>query len=273
MKSSVLMSVYRNDNPQHLRLALKSIYEDQTVKPDEIVVVFDGELTDELNAVLSEFQAGKENFVYYYPQSENKGLGEALRIGSEVCHGELIFRMDADDISVPTRFEQQLAYMEAHPEIDVLGGIIQEFQLSPEEKMRRRNVPEKHEDIVAMAKHRNPMNHVTVCIRRKSLIECGGYMPLPGMEDYYLWLRMISAGCGLANLATSLVYVRVGNGFVNRRRGKELIHSRLLIQKYMLRNHIVNIFEALFNVDSMIMFIYCPQSLQGFIYKFFLRKR
>ena len=118
---SVLMSVYKNDDPGFLSIALKSIYDDQTVKPDEIVVVFDGPLTDKLYAVLNEFQLGKENVVKYFPQEENHGLGEALRIGSEKCTCDYILRMDSDDISDSHRFERQIAYVETHPEIDALG--------------------------------------------------------------------------------------------------------------------------------------------------------
>ena len=81
MPYSVLMSVYKNDSPQFLALALESIYDKQTRKPDEIVVVFDGPLTDELNNVLNDFYVGKEDVVFYYPQEINRGLGEALRIG------------------------------------------------------------------------------------------------------------------------------------------------------------------------------------------------
>ena len=121
MTYSVLMSVYKNDNPAFLKLALESIYDNQTRKPDEIVVVFDGPIPDELSEVLNNFRIGKESVVFYYPQEINRGLGEALRIGSEKCTGDYILRMDSDDISDPERFVKQIAYVEAHPEIDALG--------------------------------------------------------------------------------------------------------------------------------------------------------
>ena len=169
MKYSVLMSVYKNDNPDFLKIALESIYEKQTRKPDEIVVVFDGPLTELLYTVLDEFAKGKESIVHYLPQKVNLGLGEALRIGSSFCSGDYILRMDSDDISVPERFEKQIAYLEAHPEVDVLGADIAEFQDSPDEEMRLRVCPERHEDIVRMGKKRNPMNHVSVCLKREAL--------------------------------------------------------------------------------------------------------
>lgn len=224
MKYSVLMSVYKNDSPVFLETALKSIFEDQTRKPDEIVVVFDGPLTEELYHTLDMFKKGKEEVVRYYPQGENKSLGEALRIGSEKCKGDYILRMDSDDVSDPLRFEKQISFIEAHPEIDVVGTDIAEFIESPDEPNKRMRVcPSKHEDIVRMGKKRNPMNHVTACINREALVKCGGYQTLLLLEDYYLWLHMMVAGCKLANINEPLVYVRVGNGFDSKRGSKERI--------------------------------------------------
>ena len=120
MKCSVLMSIYKNDNPEFLKIALESIYEKQTRKPDEIVVVFDGELTPELYAVLDDFREDKDGIAFYYPQEVNRGLGQALRIGSEKCTGEYIFRMDADDISHPTRFSKQFEFLEEHSLFQIL---------------------------------------------------------------------------------------------------------------------------------------------------------
>ena len=138
-KFSVLMSVYSKDDASFLERALTSIYEEQTQKPDEIVVVFDGPLTEALYGVLDLFAKDKKNVVKYLPQAENKGLGEALRIGSEACTGDYIFRMDSDDISHPLRFEKQAAYVEAHPDVDVVGSDISEFYESyTEEEMRVR---------------------------------------------------------------------------------------------------------------------------------------
>ena len=224
MKYSVLMSVYKNDDADFLKIALESVYDKQTRKPDEVVVVFDGPLKESLYTVLDEFQRGREDVVKYYPQEVNRGLGEALRIGSELCTGDYILRMDSDDISDKRRFEKQVAYVEAHPEVDAIGTDIAEFNTDPfTEKIRLRVCPERHEDIVRMAKRRNPMNHVTACIKKSALMKAGGYQTLLLLEDYLLWLNMIVAGCKLANLNEPLVYVRVGNGFDGKRGSKERI--------------------------------------------------
>ena len=272
MKCSVLMSVYKNDNPDFLKIALESIYEKQTRKPDEIVVVFDGELTPELYTVLDKFKENKEDVVFYYPQEVNQGLGQALRIGSEKCTGDYIFRMDADDISVPERFEKQLAYIEANPEIDVLGTDIAEFDISPAEEMRLRICPEKHNDIIRMGKKRNPMNHVSVCMKRSALEKCGGYETLLLLEDYYLWLKMIASGCKLENMHEALVYVRVGNGFDSKRSSKVRIAGWKELQKFMLKHELINKIEAATNMVYIVGFVYCPVGLKKLVYSKLLRK-
>lgn len=273
MKISVLMSVYKNDNPLFLCRALKSIYEEQTRKPDEIVIVFDGPLTDELYLVLDEFAEDKAGIVRYYPQEVNKGLGESLRIGVEKCTGNYIFRMDSDDISDPIRFEKQIAYMESHPNIDVVGTDIAEFDQLPDEKnMRIRSCPAEHSDIVIMGKKRNPMNHVTVCMKRTALEKCGGYETLFLLEDYYLWLKMISAGCVLANINEPLVYVRIGNGFNSKRGSKVRVKGWKVLQKYMLKHGMITKFEARMNMLYIRVFTYSPGWLRKFAYDKILRK-
>lgn len=260
MKYSVLMSVYKNDNPTFLKIVLESVYEQQTRKPDEIVVVFDGALTDDLYGVLNSFRSGKENIVYYYPQDVNRGLGEALRIGSEKCTGDYIFRMDSDDISAPDRFEKQITYVEANSDIDVLGTDIAEFNYSVEEDMRVRACPKQHDDIVKMSKRRNPMNHVSVCMKRSALEKCGGYENLLLLEDYYLWLKMIVAGCKLENMNESLVYVRVGNGFNSKRSSKIRIVGWKVLQDYMMEHNLINKKEAKVNMVYIKMFVYMPMA-------------
>ena len=270
---SVLMSVYKNDDADFLRIALESIFDKQTRKPDEIVVVFDGPLKEHLYNVLNEFQKGKEDVVKYYPQEVNRGLGEALRIGSELCTGDYLIRMDSDDISDAKRFEKLIAYVEAHPEIDAVGTDIAEFNKDPfTEEMRKRVCPTKHEDIVEMCKKRNPMNHVTACIKKESLMKAGGYQTLLLLEDYLLWINMICAGCKLANIDETLVYVRVGNGFDSKRGSKERVIGWRVLQDKMLEGGIISKWEAIKNMIYIRVFVSTSPKLKKFIYKYFLRK-
>ena len=272
-KYSVLMSVYKKDSPEYLQIALKSIYEQQSIKPDEIVIVVDGPIPENLRKVLDSFKKDKEKIVKIIQQEQNKGLGEALKKGTEYCTGDYIFRMDSDDISVFDRFEKQINYIEKHSNIDVLGGNIAEFQKSIDEENKRLRVcPMNHEDIVKMGKKRNPMNHVTVCIKKEALVNSGGYQSLLYLEDYYLWLRMIVNNCKLENLNETLVLVRVGNGFEGRRSTKKYIEGWKTLQNFMKKNKMINFIEAKLNMIYIRDFVSTPPWLKKIIYKFILRK-
>lgn len=272
-KYSVLMSVYKNDDPDFLKIALESIFDRQTRKPDEVVIVFDGPLKEPLYQVLNEFQKGKEDVVKYYPQEVNRGLGEALRIGSELCAGDYLLRMDSDDISAADRFEKQIAFVETHPEIDVVGTDIAEFNNDPfTEEMRTRVCHANHEDIVKMCKKRNPMNHVTACIKKTSLMKAGGYQTLLLLEDYLLWINMICTGCKLANINESLVYVRVGNGFDSKRGSKERIRGWRKLQNIMIEHKMITRFEGMLNMIYINAFVRTPAGLKKIIYSILLRK-
>ncbi len=273
MKYSVLMSVWKKDAPEFLRLALESIYEKQTRKPDELVVIFDGPLPQSLLDVLNTFAADKPDIVTYLPQEENRGLGAALHIAAAHCTGDFIFRMDADDISAPERFAEQIAYLEAHPETDVLGTATAEFETDPADASRICSFPETHEGIVKLAKSRNPINHMSVCIRREALTRVGSYQPMMLMEDYYLWLRMIADGCHFANLQKPLVYVRTGNGFYNRRSASTQIQSWRKMQDFMVEHRMIGRFTRMKNMLVVHVFVRIPPSLKKWVYSVFMRKK
>ena len=217
---SVLLSVYGKEVPDFLDEALRSL-ERQSLIPDEIVVVKDGPLTPELEKVLERHVHNGNGIPYRMVQlAENRGLGEALNAGLKYCRYPWVARMDTDDIATEDRFAAQMEYLQRHPELDILGGWICEFdEADPAECARERRVPETHEAIVRFAKYRNPMNHMTVIFRKEAVEEAGGYRPMPGMEDYYLWMRMLQRGKRFANLPRVLVRARAGRAMLRRRQG------------------------------------------------------
>ena len=125
MKFSVLMSVYKNEKPEYFRAALESVLS-QTMMPDEIILIRDGEVPVELQNVIDSFVNGNKTLFTYIPLDKNGGLGNALNIGLKEAKNELVARVDTDDICVPTRFEKQVTFMIAHPDISVCGGQIYE---------------------------------------------------------------------------------------------------------------------------------------------------
>lgn len=218
MKFSVLISVYHRENPAYLDKALQSIL-GQSLSPSEIILVKDGSLTPALDKVIINHQKAYDDLYKIIVLKRNLGLGKALNEGLKHCSYDWVARMDSDDIALPDRFEKQIAYLEKHSNVDILGSWICEFNVDPCICIKQRKVPSTHEQIVAFAKYRNPLNHMTVVFRKKAVLDAGGYMPMNGFEDYFLWMRMLMNGKKFANLPEVLVKARTGKGMISRRQG------------------------------------------------------
>ncbi len=189
MLFSVLMSLYAKEHPEFLYRSLQSIWDKQTLKPAEIVLVKDGPLTPELERVISDFQTRTPLKVVAL--SKNQGLGKALNAWLQACSYDLVARMDTDDISKPERFERQVSVFEKHPEFSLVGAWIEEFIDAKEHIVAVRKVPERHEEIYSFAKS----NHPVVMFRKTAVLRCGNYRHCISYEDYYLWVRMLANGC------------------------------------------------------------------------------
>ena len=227
---STLLSVYHKEDPRYLEQALMSI-EDQTLLPSEIVLVKDGPLTEALEAAIQK-HVDRSKIPYVLVELEkNMGLGEALMRGLEACQYAWVARMDTDDIALSERFEKQAAYLRRHPDTDILGGWICEFDEDPAHCQRERRVPPSHEKIVRFAKYRCPLNHMTVFFRKEAVLDAGGYLPMHGFEDYYLWMRMLQKGKRFANLAEVLVKARAGREMIARRQGWQYATNEWQLEK------------------------------------------
>ncbi|WP_439327728.1 glycosyltransferase family 2 protein [Lonepinella sp. BR2357] len=232
MKFSVLMSLYIKEKPEYLRACLQSLVT-QTRPADEILLVLDGAITPALQAVIDEFTAILP--LKLLPLAQNVGLGKALNQGIQAASHDWIFRMDTDDICYPDRFEKQVAFIEQHPEVVILGGQIAEFGANIEDIVSYRKVPTTASDIVTFTQKRCPFNHMTVAYQRQAVLKAGGYQGL--QEDYYLWINLVAQNpTQVANLSDILVYARVGNGMVGRRRG--LSQAKFEWQLYRLKSQV-----------------------------------
>jgi len=229
---SVLMSVYYKEKPDHLNESIRSIYE-QTVQTNDFVLVCDGPLTEELNAVISGWGKSFGGKMHVFRLKENHGLGFALNAGIKRCKNELVARMDSDDIAVSDRCYRQLKVFEEHPETDVVSGTVSEFNMVPGDLNTKRIVPESDADILAFAKKRNPFNHPCVMYKKSRVTEAGGYKQFYLLEDYYLWVRMLLKGAKGHNIQEPLLYMRVGNGMYKRRSGIKHARSQIRLFRYM----------------------------------------
>lgn len=269
---SVLISTYNKDRPIDFRKAIESVSFNQTVSPDEILVVIDGPVSEELSETIKYI----ENHIPYvktYWLPQNVGLGNAMKIGVDLCSNELIARMDADDIAVPNRFEKQIRFFEENPDISIVGGQISEFINEPQNVVGCRQVPCQQEDLARYTKSRCPFNHMTVMFKKSDVIAVGNYQDWHYNEDYYLWIRMAEADCKFANLPDTLVNVRVGKEMYARRGGWKYFKSEKGIQDYMLKRNIISFPRYLFNVAvRFCVQVAMPNKVRGFIFQKLFRK-
>lgn len=273
MKFSVCTSIYRNDKPEFIRAAVDSMLVDQSVKPDEIVLVQDGPVPKTLSQLLSEYEDKYATIMHVVRLEKNGGLGNALKLGVETAKYDIIARMDSDDICLPDRFEKQLNYLAEHPECDIVGGQMTEFIDTPDNIVGRREVPLTNKEIYEFMKSRCALNHVTVMFRKESVLKVGNYQDWFWNEDYYLWVRMMMAKCQFANIPDVAVNVRSGADQYARRGGKKYFDSEIGIKKLMLEKGMITRKEFFINyIQRFIIQLMLPNSIRGWVFRTFARK-
>lgn len=266
------MPVYYKENPLFFEQALDSVL-NQTLLPDEIVIVKDGPLTKELDTIIDKCISKYPNLFNIVALEKNVGLGEALRIGIEKCSFDIIARMDSDDIAKKDRFEKQIKYLKEYPDIDVLGSWISEFEDNPENIISCRQLPVEHKEIYKFGQFRCPMNHQTVMFKKEAVLKAGNYKKFKNIEDYYLWGRMLINGAKFANIPECLVNVRAGNAMFKRRANLTyFFNSELPLQIEFLKIGFTNIYQFLRNSLLKFLLRAMPLGLMSLYYKKFLRQ-
>lgn len=265
MNFSVLLSLYYKENPNYLRESLDSIFT-QTVLPNEIIMVKDGPLTEELDQTVLEYEK-KYSFFKVIPLEQNQGLGKALNIGLDACTNDIVARMDTDDIAKSDRFEKQLKQFENHPELDVVGAWIEEFEGNIANVSSIRKVPQEHKDIYKYAQKRNPVNHPVVMFRKTAVLKAGGYQHFPLFEDYFLWVRMLMNGAKFHNIQEGLLYFRFTPDMFQRRGGWQYALTEIKLMKLYYKMGFINALTFLQNVVLRFAARVIPNNLRGYLYK------
>lgn len=247
-KYSVLMSIYFKENPNHFEECLNSILK-QTILPDEIVLVKDGELTEELDKVIEEFKLKIREINLIIIQNEkNIGLGQSLNKGITYCKHELIARVDTDDINYEMRMQKQLEIFKTYPEIDICGTYIEEFITDSANAVSIRRVPTFNEDIKKKSKKKNPLNHMSVMFKKSKVLAAGNYEDVAYFEDYYLWLKMLSKGFIFYNIPEVLVSARLNEDFYSRRGGYQYLKKEFKFQKKIYNEGFSSLLTYISNV-------------------------
>jgi hypothetical protein len=229
---SLLMSVWRGDDPGFLSAAFTSVVHDQTRRPDDVVLVQDGPVTPMLAETIATLVESSPVPTTVLALDANVGLGVALDKGMAACAHDIIARMDADDIALPHRFTVQVPLVEAG--VDLVGSSMLEFGSDPADIVGRRVPPIDPVVIVRYARFYQPFNHPTVVYRRSVVEAAGGYRHLALMEDYLLFAKMIERGARVANVEEPLVLYRVGAGAYARRGGVAILKSEWRLQRQLV---------------------------------------
>lgn len=270
-KFSISMCVYGGDNAEWFRTSVESVL-NQTQIPNEIVLVVDGPVPDDLNAVIRNYE---ELELFNIIRLEtNQGHGIARKTGLDNCTNDLVAIMDADDICTRNRFEKQIEAFHNYPDSDIVGGMITEFIDTPDNVVGKRIVPLEDSEIKEYMQRRCPMNLVTVMFKKTSIEKVGGFIDWYCEEDYYLWLRMDLANMKFRNVDDVLVNVRVGEDMYQRRGGVKYFKSEAKLQKYMLDNKIIGLPRYIINVsERLVLQVLMPNKLRGFIFQKFARSK
>lgn len=273
MEFSILLSLYFKENSTALEQCFQSIWQDQTIKSNEIVLVLDGKIGDELTQCVQKWKLIIGKPLKVIPLDHNVGLGKALNKGLENCSNEWVFRMDTDDICKPDRFAKQIQFIEDNPEVVLFSSQIIEFKDTPEDGTVLKTVPVLYDDIIKYAQKRSPFNHMVVAYKKSIIESVGGYQHHLFMEDYNLWLRVIGNGYKVGNHQEVLLYARVGNGMHARRKGFQYIKSekQLLDLKKQLNLQSPVHANILFLIRSA--FRLLPSGMLAKVYNRFLRKK
>lgn len=270
-KFSVNICVYHKDNVDDFRTAVESVTVKQSLKPDEVVIVADGPLYGELDKIVSSYEKQEGFKVLRLPK--NVGHARARQTALDASSYNIIAIMDADDISVPNRFELQMKAFDGNPDMAVIGGQINEFIGSPENVVGTRQVPLDDAAIKTYLKSRCPMNLVTAMFRKDYVQTVGGYREWFCEEDYYLWIRLAKADYSFMNLPDNLVNVRVGADMYRRRGGWRYFRSEARLQGYMLRHRLISLPRYLYNTAGRFAVqVAMPNCLRGFIFQKLFRK-
>ena len=267
---SVLLSLYIKEKPEFLEQALRSVFE-QSCLPAEVVLVLDGPVTGELQAVVDKFMFQYPKVLKIIPLEQNVGLGLALNEGLKHCSYEYVARMDTDDICKPTRFEKQLAAFEQNPSAAVISSWIDEFVGSPENIVSIRKLPEKNSELVNYAQTRNPMNHPSVMFKQSAIWAVGGYKHFYLLEDYYLWARLITGKYELYNIQESLLQFRISSQMIARRGGWKYAKSEIKLFQTFRTMGLISFGVFLRIILIRVSFRLIPTHVRTVLYRKFLR--
>lgn len=271
MTTSVLMSTYCKERPEYLNMSLDSIWTAQIHRPDEIILVEDGPLTADLYSVINEWKNKLGERLVLVVNKENQGLARSLNNGLKHANGDIIVRMDSDDIAYPERIKENIEAFETINGLDVVGSWISEFIETPDNVTSLRKVPETLEEIYRFGKYRNPMNHPSVSFRKDRIMQAGGYTHFLLFEDYHLWVTLLMKGYRFYNIQKPLVWFRSSGDMFARRGGFDYAVTEQRFLYFMYKTGYISFAALVRNTLTRFAVRLLPNRLRKFAYYRFAR--
>ena len=236
---AVILPVYKKDKVEYLNKAIEGILY-QSYRDIHLFVGVDGPVGDDLRDYLEMQERQCRVSIEWFP--ENRGLACVLNDLLDICFKdgyEYIARMDADDISMPERLEKQMAYLETHPEIDVVGGAIEEIDENGNSRNKTIFYPETPEACQAFFAKRNPHAHPAVLFRKSFFDKLNGKKYRPEYrqnQDTMLWYDGMMVGTQHANISDVVLKFRMTDSLFKKRRNgwafaKKQFMDRLMINR------------------------------------------
>ncbi len=270
---SVLMSVYKGENPLFFEESVKSIV-NQTIQPNQFVLVKNGELTPELENVIEKYKKIFPTLFTIVSLKANESLGVALDAGIRVCRNQLIARMDSDDISLRTRCEKLLKKFEENSQLDICGTYMNEFYDNDIKKVRTcRTVPIGQKEIKKYVRTRSPFNHSTIMFKKDAVIRCGGYGLSSRKEDFDLFSRMLNMGCVGANIPEVLLLWRANVDSFKRKKSWLYCKDYITVMKRNLDRGYCSIWDYILVASYELLLFIFPVKVSEWFTKNVLRKK
>ncbi len=224
MKTSVLSVTYDGEKTENIVSFFHSI-NNQILKPDEVVLVIDGDIRKELNDKILEWTKIINNIRVLKKHKE--GLSKGLNFGLQNCSGEIIFRCDTDDVSHPNRFKVQYEIL-INSDISITSSFIEEIYRNKVRRIKKVPVGLLNKNLI-FSFFRNPVNHNSVAYKKNAIIEAGMY-PSGRMEDFRLWINALKKGKKIYN-SNKMLLIASADGIEKRRTGKDYFLSEIELFK------------------------------------------
>ena len=268
---SVVIAVYRNDQPDWFYQSIESIL-NQTIPSNDIIIVVDGPIPPPLEQVIDIYDRLYSE-ITVKKLAENQGAGPARNVGIKLAKNHLIAIQDADDISAPERFALELAEFNKNSRLALVGGQLAEFENdNPKNVVSYRHVPLTYPEIREFARRRMPVNNPTVMFKKTIIRKNGYYGNSNRSEDYFLIAKLIKNNHLILNVPEIAVLYRTNiSAFERRKTLKHLIQFISTRQK-LCSLGISNVTDFLIPCAAQLVITVSPKIMVRTIYRKALRK-